>query len=187
MSYLFIDTETTGFPKKHSIICEGQARVCQLAMFLTDENGKVLTQFSSLIKPDNWQVSKYNIDTCGITQENCENFGIHFVQAFGIFLSMAKKASLIVAHNEEFDRGMMNIEGHYSTHREGKGVVFIPPETPWHCTMKTNKHIMPGGKWPRLEEALHHYCGRSLGDKAHNAIYDAEACKDIFFATRKAA
>lgn len=64
---------------------------------------------------------------------------------------------------------------------------------PWLCTMKPNTEIVKapkkngssGYKWPSLEEALQFYCKRSVGEFAHDAMYDVKACRDIFFAQAK--
>ena len=184
MTYLFLDVETTGFKKSGALIQEGQARVCQIAMLLTDENGKHLTEFSSLIKPDGWTISDGAHKVHGFTDEYCEQYGIEFRQAVTIFLTLAQKSKLIVAHNSEFDKGMVDIEKAYAYQGIEKYIDMNKEESSWHCTMKTNTHIT-GGKWPKLEEALIHYTGYGLADNAHDAMYDVKACKEIFFATRK--
>lgn len=176
---LFKDTETTGFKKGGPIIQDGQARVCQLALILTDAQGRVLHQFSSLIKPEGWKVSQYNIDKCKITQDDCERFGISAKAAVNLYQRLASMATVIVCHNSEFDQNMMEIEEEYANPGSKK------VSTKRYCTMKTNTHITPDGKWPKLEAALLHYTGRVLGEKAHNAIFDTEACRDIFFAMRE--
>lgn len=174
--FLFLDYETTGFKKSGSPKQEGQSRACQMAMLLTDKNGRSIAEHSCLIKPEGWKVSQFNIDSCGITQEDCENFGISSKALFSLFSRYAKIATTIIAHNEEFDSGFAHIEAAYAE--------MEMPITPWFCTMKSNMHIT-GGKWPKLEETLKHFCQRSLGDQAHNAMYDVQACRDIFFAMRK--
>ena len=175
-TYLFVDTETTGFKKSGAIKQDGQARVCQVGMILTDATGKIINSFSQLIKPDGWKVSQFNIDSCGITQEDCEKYGVSAKSVFSLFGRYASMASVIVAHNADFDKDFCIIEAAYAE---------MPmPETSWYCTMKENTHIS-GGKWPKLSEALQHFCGRQLGNVAHNAMYDVEACKDIFFAARQ--
>lgn len=173
MTFLFIDWETTGFKKHGALKQEGQARGCQIGMILSDSNGKIINSFSQLIKPDGWEVSKFNIDSCGISQEACENYGLSAKSVFSVFLRYAAMATTIVAHNADFDKDFCNIEAEYA------GMPM--PNTPWLCTMKSNVHIS-GGKYPKLNEALQHFCGRQLGNVAHNAMYDVEACKDIFFA-----
>lgn len=178
--YLFIDTETTGFPKQCGpLVQDGQARVCQVAMLLTDEAGRSMAEFSSLVKPDGWTVGEEAGKVHGFTNDLCELYGASFPYVIAAFLGLAQKAETIIAHNTGFDRKMMQIECSY------KGTDF--PATPWHCTMLQTVPIckLPGNygdfKWPRLEEALQIVCGRTLGDTAHDALYDVRACKDIFF------
>lgn len=180
-TYLFVDTETTGFRKSGSPIQNGQGRVCQIAMKLTDYNGKTLSEFASLIKPDNWKISEGAQKIHGHTDELCEKYGVHFVQAIGLFIGMAKKATLIIAHHSDFDKGMIEVEGHYHAAQEKRE--YTPLQTPWHCTMKTNTHIT-GGKWPKLSEAVRHYCGREP-TAAHDAMGDVVDCRDVFFASRR--
>lgn len=171
--FLFIDTETTGFAKNGELKQEGQARVCQIAMLLTDEKGKSLLEFSALIKPDGWTIGEGAGAIHGFTNELCEMFGLGGPTAAKLFRRMASMSQRIIAHNSDFDRRMMEIECAYHS---------VPaPDVPWHCTMKTNTHIT-NGKWPKLEEALRHYCQRDLGEFAHDAMYDVKACRDIFFA-----
>lgn len=133
-AFLFIDWETTGFKKGGAIKQEGQARACQVGMILTDANGRIINSFSQLIKPEGWKVSQFNIDSCGITQEDCEKYGVSAKAVFSLFSRYAATATTIIAHNADFDRD---------------------------------------------------FCGRQLGNVAHNAMYDVEACKDIFFAARQ--
>lgn len=177
-TFLFLDYETTGFKKSGIVKQEGQSRACQLGMILAYDSGRIINTFSCLIKPEGWKVSDFNIKSCGITQEECEKYGLSAKSVFSLFTRYASMATMIVAHNADFDKDFCLIEAAY---------VDMPmPETPWYCTMKNNVHIS-GGKWPKLNEALKHYCGRELGNVAHNAMYDVEACKDIFFSARKAA
>lgn len=179
----FIDTETTGFKKQGNMVQEGQGRVCQIAFLLTDSTGKSLAEVSTLIKPDGWKIGEGAQKVHGFTDEQCEKYGLHAKSVFALFARLASMATLLVAHNEEFDRNMMNVEQAYYNETV-KDEKYISVDNPWFCTMKTNTHIT-GGKWPKLEEALQHFCGRSLGDTAHDAMYDVKACRDIFFAMRK--
>lgn len=184
--FLFLDTETTGFSKNGNLIQPGQARVCQIAMLLTDGEGKSLNEFSSLIRPDGWVVGDGAKAVHGFSTEMCERFGINFKAMVSLYQRLASMATGIVAHNSEFDRKMMEIEEEYHTPSYKKVI------TPWIDTMKPNTDIVKaphknggnGYKWPTLEETLVFYTGRSLGNTAHNAMYDVQACRDIFFAMR---
>ena len=173
--FLAIDWETTGFKKGGALRQEGQARGCQIGMILCDATGKIINSFSQLVKPDGWTVSQFNIDSCGITQEMCEKYGMLAREVFEMFVRYAKMSTVIVAHNSDFDKDFCEIEAAYAD---------MPmPTTPWFCTMKPNTHIA-GGRWPKLNATLKHFCDRELGNVAHNAMYDVEACKDIFFAMK---
>lgn len=176
-TYLITDTETTGFPRKGGPIQEGQARVCQLALIYADANGKTLAEFNTLIKPDGWTISEGAGKVHGITDEQCAAYGIPAGEAFAIFQRFAGMATTIMAHGEEFDRSMLDIEKAYAL-----GIDAWMPYSPWHCTMKSNAHYF--GKNPKLEHALEFFTGRKLGENAHNAKFDVEACRDIFFAER---
>ena len=177
-TYLFCDFETTGFKKSGPHIQDGQARACQLAMILCDHTGKSLAEVSLFIKPDNWQVSDYNINTCGITQEMCEAYGVHFAYAVGLFKQLAKKATHIIAHNANFDRGIFEIEEAYCAIAETREPKM--PETSWYCTMETNRHLA-GGK--SLSNCVRHYLNREP-TQAHNAMGDTIDCRNIFFAMK---
>lgn len=187
MAYLFIDTETTSFPKKYGDIKQdGQARVTQIAMLLTDGNGRSMAEYSTLIKPDGWVINEEAAKVTGFSNELCELWGVSCKAAFNFYLRMAGIATKIIAHNIEFDRKMMQIEAAYCEQAF--------PQNDWFCTMHstaplvnippTEKMIAAGfnkPKDPKLEESLQFMCGRSLGDTAHDAMYDVKACRDIYF------
>lgn len=176
--YLITDTETTGFPKKDGPVQDGQARVCQLAFIYADAQGKTLAEFSCLIKPDGWTISEGAHKVHGITDEMCEKHGIPAAEANRIFQMFRSMATTIVAHGEAFDRNMMDIECAYAV-----GLNDWSPSEPWHCTMKSTSHFF--GKNPTLAAALEFFTGRELGTSAHDAMHDARACRDIFFAARE--
>lgn len=175
-TYLFIDTETTGFKKSGPLVQEGQARVCQVAMILSDHQGRPLAEFCSLIKPDGWEISDGAFKVHGISNDMCEKYGVQAEPVIYFFKAFSGRATKIVAHNEQFDRGMMDVECAYFGDES-------PEHKPWFCTMKSNTHITPGGKWPKLDAALKHYCNKDLVN-AHDAMADTRACRDIFFAMR---
>lgn len=177
---LVLDTETTGFKKKGALIQDGQGRICQIALIACDRSGRTVNKFSTLIKPDGWKVSQYNIDNCGITQDDCEKYGMTIAGALYVMSKFVEMSNLLIAHNSEFDQGMIDIELAYHNSSNARQMNF---NKPWHCTMKTNTHIS-GGKWPKLNEALKHYCARELTEgEAHDALFDAQACKEIYFAS----
>ncbi len=190
MSLLFLDSETGGFPKNGFPKQEGQARVCQIAMLLTDAEGASLAEFSCLIKPDGWKIEASAAAVHGFTDEKCEQYGVSAKGAYTFFYQMSKIATKIIAHNSKFDSRMMEIEAAYNDMPQSN--------KQWFCTMEasapilnipsTAKMISAGfnkPKAPKLEEALQFLCGRGLGDTAHDAMYDVKACRDIYFELKK--
>ena len=176
-TFLAIDVETTGFPKSGALIQPDQARVCQLALILCDARGKVLSKFCSLIKPDGWKIHEGARKVHGISDEQCERYGVGFISAIGLFHYLASMATTVVTHNVKFDRQLLEIESAYAKE-------VWPMDRNWFCTMENNTHFMPGNKFPKLAEAYRHYCDKEI-EGAHDALVDAEACKDIFFEMKK--
>ena len=186
MIFTVLDTETTGFRKKFGpLIQEGQGRVCQLAMLMCDETGRELIQFSSLLRPHGWEVGEGARAIHGHSTEDCLRFGVASVAGYSLFLRLVSLSDFVVAHNAEFDAGMMEVEAAY----HGSSW----PDVEWRCTKDLTTHIcalpptekmIRAGrdhyKSPNLDEALQKLCGRAMGDSGHDAMNDARACKDIF-------
>lgn len=191
---LTLDTETTDLPRKGPLKQMDQARVCQLAMVLADHQGNVLGQFSSLIRSDGaWEVKPGAYNSHGFSTETCDKYGMFLGHALGVYTAWASRADVIVAFNCKFDKQMMEIEEAYMA---GK---FMPVRgDKWYCAMEESRMICkipPTSKMkaasmfryknPNLEEAYMTLCGKSLGENAHDALYDCAATKEIFFALQR--
>ena len=181
--YLFLDTETTGFPNpKLSARDPAQGRACQVAFILADENGRNLAEFTSLIAPDNWIISEGAKNIHGLDDALCAKYGVKSRMAFQVFQRLAAMADIVVAHNLDFDWRVLEMEA--AAHD-----LEMPGFTDGtRCTMKASTDLcqLPkargsGYKWPKLEEALPILCGKELGDGAHDAMVDTRGCRDLFF------
>ena len=91
------------------------------------------------------------------------------------------QASLLVAHNIEFDLGVVGAEFYRAGHSEN------PLDAlPHYCTMRETTDVcrIPGGrwgwKWPTLDELHYHLFGHGL-QGAHEALADARACARCYF------
>lgn len=193
-TFLFLDTETTGFAKGGTLIQYGQARVCQLAMILADEKAKKIAEFSTLIKPTDWEISAGAEKCHGISQQECELHGLDIEDVMDIYHDLSRKAGMNVAHNMSFDKRMMNIESAYHTGNTGERLEQRPVS--WFCTQEKSTQVcqipptpkmMAAGrhhyKAPTLEEAYKHFTGFGL-DGAHDAMVDTRACMTVFFGLR---
>lgn len=183
--YLFLDTETTGFPNLNlSPRDPAQGRVCQIALILANETGRNIAEFTSLISPDGWAIQSGAQGVHGITDDLCEKYGVKSRTAFQLFQRLADKVDIVVAHNLDFDLKMLKMEA--AAHD-----LAMPTFKEQYCTMKEATPLckLPkargaGYKWPKLSEALPLLCGRELGDDAHDAMADTRGCKDLFFELR---
>ena len=173
--YLLFDTETNGLGPA--------ARMAQLAFILYDENGNILEKYCELIKPDGWKIPKeqFFIDN-NMSTERCEAEGVDGFEAMRAFQEALKRCQYKVAHNIQFDKGIINTELRI---RGIEPALFKYKKE--CCTMLStvqfvgalNKWGKPG-KWPNLQE-LHNKCFGESFDGAHDALADVEAMGRCFF------
>lgn len=194
-NYLFIDTEGTGFKRGGALKQPKQARVCQIALILTDNVGGILAECTHLIKPNDWEISEGAFKTHGISQEECEMFGMSQNMMMKAYFEFASHAQTIVAHGMTYDKKIMEIENaYYEGEKTASEIIAL--QKPWYCTMENTKNICKipptekmkaAGRYhyktPSLAEALKHFTGQDI-EGAHDAMVDARACKDIFFGMR---
>jgi DNA polymerase-3 subunit epsilon len=192
MPYCFFDTETTGLPDyTRTLSWKDQPRIVQLAAILTDDAGKTMGEMNVLIRPEGWTLPRQASHIHGITDEIATKFGVPIGNAISMFLAIGVCADLIVAHNLEFDRFMINREGlhfhcdlesgwrsKFCTMEATKDVLKIPPSERMIASGRT------GYKSPSLKEAYRHFFSTDPSG-AHDAMSDARACKEIFFALRR--
>ena len=180
-TYLFLDTETTGFPsEKISYTDPKQARAVQIAALLTDKDGSSLAEFSCILKRDNFEIPNIVAEIHGITNEVADQYGIDRVFAFNVLGELVDRSSVVLAHNFQFDNRILTIEdAHYDY-----GWKLAPRAI---CTMtamtpicKLPKARGEGYKWPKMMEAYQHCFGKCF-ENAHDALADVRACKDVFF------
>lgn len=186
-----LDTETTGLPNKGLKAKDPkQARVLQLALKLITMQGRVLAQFSTLVKlAPGTEIHPKAFETHGISFEDCERFGMRPETAFAMFCEYAKRADVIVAHNVDFDSVMMELEA--------DALETLYPENPWHCTMKEATPICKIPPTPAMQRAGRHHhksanlgealkilCGEDL-DGAHDAMVDVSACVKVLVALKQ--
>lgn len=191
MSIIFYDTETTGLPDwKAPSESETQPHLVQLAAIVTEDDGKVITEIDLIIKPDGWKIPDEVIAIHGITNEKALEVGLSEEDAVKQFFSLWNGQKR-VSHNRTFDQRIMRIAA-----KRYMDDIFpeIWAETEEHdCTMLMAKPIMqmlPKGKYgfkqPKLSEAYLFFTGKEL-EGAHNALTDARACMEIYFAIKNSA
>lgn len=190
MTILFFDTETTGLIHRGRPLDDReQPRVVQMAMILTDNKGRIIRQFSVVYNPALDDEGIFQIDpraekVHGISTAFAAMHGRHQKHVSNDFLTLARSAEWIIAHNVSFDMDIINMAALRSgvrlpdmkrlcTMKLAKDIMKLPP------TEKMKQHGYTSYKNPSLSEAYLHYTGSSLTD-AHDALVDASACREIF-------
>lgn len=186
---LAYDTETSGLPAWGDPSDDPrQPHVIQLAMILCDMEGREVHRWANLVKPGPGAVMEPEaFKAHSISLARASEEGVECDEAIDAFLEMVRQATLMVGHNESFDRRMMRIM--CARH---KGFKWEPP-IPNFCTLYRSKFILNlpptqkmiaagirGPKSPNLGECIHHFFGEAL-DGAHDALVDVEASLRVFW------
>jgi len=191
---LFVDTETTGLVR-HDLPIEApeQPHLAQLALLLTDNSGHRVGSFVAYVQPDGWEMPAEASAINGLTTDYLRAYGLPLISAWDAFHDFSAQAELIVAHNVDFDRTVIEIVAS----RLGRKWDW---RQPWFCTKEAAAPVccLPGRsgypprakegkyKWPTLDEAHRMLCDGPVAN-AHDAMADAEACARVYFALRERA
>lgn len=185
LKYLFLDTETTGLPKRKANPItnpELWPRMVQIAWMLCDEDETVLDEQSHIIYPDGYEIPGLVAMIHGITTERAKREGIQLLDLLSRFSTVLVQAELIIGHNIEFDRGVIAAE--YV--RNGQDACIFNPT--YFCTMKKTADFCKipypsgrkGNKWPKLMELYQTLFSCSF-EGAHDAQADVQACAKCYF------
>lgn len=189
-TYLFFDTETNGLPARYDApITDSQnwPHILQFAWVLTYEDGTEIHRSNDVIRlPDGVRLDAGAAEVHGLTADRLEG-GISIFESFSKFGVSLGLTDVLVAHNIDFDRCIVQAE----LHRQNQQIsIQSINELPKVCTMKsaTNFCAIPGGrrgyKWPRLDQ-LHQKLFNEGFDGAHDAMNDVEALMRCFWALKE--
>ncbi len=175
---LFYDTETTGLVNfKAPSSDSSQPRLVQIGMIVCEDSGEEVFQFGAMVVPKDHSIPKDMIH--GIDHNKATLCGVGLETVLPIFSYWMGRCDLHVCHNFIFDKKVMESE----LIRIGFGYL----ESPYFCTMqsmtgvcKLRQATSNRFKWPKLQEAYKHISGKNF-NKAHDALADVRACKEIYF------
>ncbi len=182
---LFIDTETSGMPHRWSVSTSKTHKwpyILQIAWLIyTREGGKI--QFRNFyINTGRIEIEEEALNLHGITHEILEDQGIKRKKVMKLLSKdLEKYQPLIVGHFLEFDKRM--IEVGFTRAKVKQNFAHLPK----FCTMVFSKKLRTASftpKFMRLNELHQHLFGIGLSVQ-HNALSDALATKECFFALRK--
>lgn len=158
MNFTAIDFETA---IRHHICAVG---------IVTVENGKIIDEYHTLIKPPNNEYNWHNIQVHGITENDTHNAPI-----FNKIYPEIKKrlqGKIVVAHNESFDRSVLQ----KTMAENGLDYSELKISERWECTMRLCRanDKYPSGK---LDEC----CDvDNIELEHHEALSDARACAELY-------
>lgn len=185
--YVFFDTETTGLPRRYNAAPEeldNWPRVVQMAWLAYDRKGKNISKNNFIIKPDGFTIPDDVARIHGISTAIAEKKGVPLKNALREFSKESKNASVLVAHNINFDFPILKAEFLRAQIDEN---LFALEKV---CTMRSTVNYckLPGWnggyKYPKLSELYRHLFNKNI-KSAHNALHDAKATADCFFELRK--
>lgn len=136
---------------------------------VTVENGIIVDEFVTLIKPPNNEYSPFTIKVHGIYPRDTIN-AKSFVQVYPEIKKRLENRT-IVAHNESFDRNVLA----KSMELHGLNYADLNIATRWECTVKIYK--AKGLKPTKLSD-----CCREMKIQLnhHEALSDARACAKLY-------
>lgn len=181
---LFVDTETTGFPKCFSagIRMKGNwPDVIQLG-YSTSDSDEIVCEYLTPSQP----VTEGSIKKHGITEEFLKEHGKDPRDVFRRFLRVCADYDVVVAHNIRFDVPVILAQ----LHRLGiNGEPLVQMDK--YCTVLNscqivkakpkNEHGKIVYKYPNLQECAAHYRIFPTGDW-HDARTDVEVLKKVYTA-----
>jgi len=185
--FLIYDTETTGFPSRYGaphtdLEAWSTARLVQIAWQLHGLDGSLISAQNILVKPDGFEIPYSSEQIHGISTERALADGVLLSEALEAFEEDLKRTKFIIAHNIEFDLGVVGSEM-LRSNRETELWDRITIDTK---QVSTEYCAIPGGrggkfKWPTLTELHQKLFGVAFED-AHDAAYDVDATSRCFFA-----
>jgi DNA polymerase-3 subunit epsilon len=176
---LFFDTETTGVRKY-------EAHLVQIAWVLTDVTGTVISRHCHVIRPKGYSIPPSATRIHGITTAAAALNGRDLADVLRDFSRDAARAMLLVAHNMQFDFGILEsnfLKAGVSFPLRGKSqICTMRASTGWCQLPKLDGSR--GFKYPTLAE-LHFRLFCKGFDGEHDAMGDTLACMRSYFALKQ--
>jgi len=184
--FVIFDTETTGLPgsfKAPPSDIDNWPRVVQLAWEAFDTGGRKKGAQSYVVRPDGFKIPREAERVHGISTEIARRAGVPVAEVLGEFVDALGKATVVVAHNFNFDASVVGAE-----------LCRLRIRDPFRqktrvCTMEaaTEYCALPGKygfKWPTLA-GLHLKLFGEVVKETHDAAADVATCSKCFFELKR--
>ena len=182
--FLTFDTETTGLPKNFRAPVsdsDNWPRLVQLAWQLNDNNGKLISNNSHIIKPTNFSIPFNSEKIHGISTEVAIKKGKEINEVLEEFENDLIKSKYIIGHNINFDINIIGAEHFrkkFKSTIEEKIKIDTAQISKSYCNLKGG--FGGGLKMPKLIEMYECLFKEKFSD-AHDASYDVNATAKSFF------
>jgi DNA polymerase III epsilon subunit-like protein len=176
MSFISIDTETTGLPTSRAkpttknISHYDSCRMISIAVVEFNSLGKEVDSWHAIIRPDNFKVDATHIH--GITQEHAEKEGRPFMDIYYILAGLLYLCPDVVGHNLQFDLNVIKSEFIRCGLDDGLMDSINPI-----CTLKLYRQIFLK---PIKLVALYKGLFNKELEGAHDALNDARAAGEAY-------
>ena len=177
---LFIDTETSGIPRKWNSPKENQKDwpyILQISWIIYTQLGSHVKTENHYINTGNIKINKESQRIHGITLELLKEVGKERKDVINLLKSdLLEFQPMVIGHFLEFDHKMLDVGFHRA------GIENIVKNLSHFCTMKVtfNLDFMNPGRYLRLPE-LYKYLFKKEQMNQHDAKCDAQATADCFF------
>ncbi|WP_027382352.1 3'-5' exonuclease [Epilithonimonas caeni] len=182
--FLFIDTETTGIPKRWNLPYSETGNwpsAVQVAWIIYDENAQEIERENFYIFDNDLKISSKSLKIHGITKEFLSKNGQERKTVLEKLSSDIKEFQpLITGHFTEFDIHTLSCD-FYRANLENP---FL--KSHFYCTMLKSKDyvVNPEADYFRLYQ-LYEFLFNDTMERSHNAMVDAEMTAKCFFEIQK--
>jgi DNA polymerase III epsilon subunit-like protein len=182
---LFVDTETTGLAKDLSLppaASSNWPRLVELGFLVYSEKGKLETWYTEVIEPEGFTIPEEAVKIHSISTARAIATGIKLTSALSYFKFWAEQCDYIIAHNLQFDKGVLDAE-YYRAGIDGPDPLNVPictKELSTSFCALPSKDGKPGYKKPSLQELHAKLFGKGFKNH-HYALNDAQVLAKCFF------
>jgi len=191
MNKLFIDLETTGLPKTKGfndwydytdLEKYDSSRIIEIGLILTDNEGVVIEEYSSLVKPENFTGLKPIItEITGITDADINSQGKStydvLVEARRFFEDTY--SDIIISYNIGFDMNILMSELHRINQSWSKCTLGQINNKNKECAMELSKTVLNLNRHPKLCN-VYKQLFNVESNQDHRALSDTKICKDVY-------